>query len=257
MADYETLRLDSEDGTARLSLARPKARNALNEAMCEELRAAFEKLDADPDIRCVLIAADGPVFCAGADLKERQDKGETWIRQRRLKSFAAYDAIAACSKPVVAVLDGPVVGSGGEIALSADFAIASTRVTFRFPEPQWGTVGATQRLQRVIGKRRAKELLFTGRTMTAEEAFQLGMIARLVEPELLAQTEAEVSARITAAPALAMTLTKRAVDLGEEMTLTNGIRAEMAAIEHNLAAGEWKAGLKQFDKQIGKTRKKS
>ena len=257
MADYQTLRLSRQDGIARLWLARPQARNALNEAMCEELRAAFEKLDADADIRCVLILADGPVFCAGADLKERKDKDEAWIRQRRLKSFAAYDAIAACSKPVVAVIDGPVVGSGGEIALSADFAIASTHATFRFPEPQWGTVGATQRLQRVIGKRRAKELLFTGRTLTAGEALQLGMIARLVEPEALAQTEAEISSQIASGPALAMMLTKRAVDLGEEMTLANGIRAEMAAIEHNLAGGEWKAGLKQFDKKIGGSKKKS
>ena len=135
--------------------------------------------------------AAGPVFCAGADLKERQGKDEAWVRQRRLASFAAYEAIERCSKPVVAIVQGPAIGSGGEIAMACDFIVASDFVTFRFPEPQWGTVGATQRLQRVIGKRRAKELLFTGRTMPVEEAYALGLVARVVPAdELPASAEA-------------------------------------------------------------------
>lgn len=254
MTGFDTLRLSREDDVVRLVLARAEARNALNERMCEELRKVFDNLDADPDVRCILVLAEGPVFCAGADLKERKGKDEAWIRQRRQKAFAAYDAIARCSKPVVAVIDGPVVGSGGEIAMSADFILASTRASFRFPEPQWGTVGATQRLQRVVGKRRAKELLFTGRIMPAEEALRLGLIARLVEPEALDELVTETAAQIAAAPALAIALTKRSVDLGEEMTLANGIRAEMAAIEHILATGDWKAGLDRFDASIGSSR---
>ncbi len=256
MADLKTLRQSRENGIGRLWLARPDARNALNEAMCEELRSVFEAFDADPEMRCVLILADGPIFCAGADLKERNGKDEAWIRQRRGKAFAAYDAIALCSKPVVAVIDGPVVGSGGEISMSADFCIASNRASFRFPEPQWGTVGATQRLQRVIGKRRAKELLFTGRIMQADEALQLGLIARLVKPETLAETVSELATQIAKAPPLALKLTKRAVDLGEEQTLANGIRTEMAAIEHILATGEWKAGLDRFNETVGSDRTK-
>lgn len=251
MTDFQTLRLAHADAIARVTLARPAARNALNETMCEELRAVFETLDAAAGIRCVLILAEGPVFSAGADLKERKGKDEGWIRRRRQKSFAAYDAISSCSKPVVAIVDGLVVGAGGEIVMSADFIVASQRAAFRFPEPQWGTVGATQRLQRVIGKRRAKELLFTGRTMPVEEALQLGLVARIVDAGDIAEAAQAVAASIAAAPPLALALTKRAVDLGEEMTLANGIKTEMAAIEHILSTGDWKEGLQRFDSEIG------
>lgn len=236
---------------ARVTLNRANARNALNLPMCLALRTAFQDLDGDETIRIVLLDAEGPVFCAGADLKERQGKDEAWVRQRRLASFAAYEAIERCSKPVVAVVQGPVVGSGGEISMSCDFIIASTAASFRFPEPQWGTVGATQRLQRVIGKRRAKELLFTGRAMPAAEALGLGLLARVVEPEALAEVAQDITQAIAAAPPLAMMLTKQAVDIGEETALSNGIRIEMAAIERCLADGGWRNGIATFAEAVG------
>jgi len=240
-----------ENAIARVVLNRASARNALNLAMCVELRQVFQALDGDNAIRAVLLQAEGPVFCAGADLKERQGKDEGWVRQRRLASFAAYDAIERCSKPVVALVQGPVVGSGGEIAMSCDFIVASTAASFRFPEPNWGTVGATQRLQRVIGKRRAKELLFTGRSMPVEEAYQLALVARIVGPEELAATGQAIADAIAAAPPLAMALTKQAVDLGEETSLANGIRIEMAAIERCLADGGWRKGVDNFAQAVG------
>ncbi len=252
MSSPEHLLVTQADGIARVTLNRPEARNALNLPMCHALQHTFAALDSDPAVRVVLLDAAGPVFCAGADLKERKDKDETWVRRRRLASFAAYDTIGTCSKPIVAVVGGAVVGSGGEIAMSCDFIIASTAATFRFPEPQWGTVGATQRLQRVIGKRRAKELLFTGRAMPAEEAYGLGLVARLVAPDALAALAEEVAAAIAKAPPLAMMLTKQAIDLGEETGLTNGIRVEMAAIERNLADGGWRTGIAAFTGSVGK-----
>jgi enoyl-CoA hydratase/carnithine racemase len=133
--------------------------------------------------------------------------------------------------------------------MSCDFAIASEKTSFRFPEPQWGTVGATQRLQRVIGKARAKELLFTGRTMPVEEAYQRGLVARVVPHQDLAKTGEEVAASIVAAPPLAMALTKQAVDLGHETDLANGIRIELAAIERCLADGGWRDGIRKFIQQ--------
>lgn len=238
-----------DGAVGHVTLDRPTARNALNLPMCHALKAAFEELDGAADIRVVLLAANGPVFCAGADLKERQGRDEAWVRQRRLASFAAYEAIERCAKPVIAVLDGPVVGSGGEIAMACDFAIASRKVTFRFPEPQWGTVGATQRLQRVIGKRRAKELLFTGRAMPAEEAYGLGLVARVVDD--VAHVAQEIAAAIAKAPPLAMQLTKQAVDLGEEVALATGIRTEMAAIERVLSDGHWRQGIEDFGQKVG------
>ncbi len=234
---------------ARVTLDRPEARNALNFSMCLGLQKAFGDLDDDAEVRVILLQANGPVFCAGADLKERQGRDEVWVRRRRLAAFAAYETIERCSKPVVAVLDGPVVGSGGEIAIACDFAIASPRASFRFPEPHWGTVGATQRLQRVIGKRRAKELLFTGRVMPVEEAYGLGLVARVVED--ISAAALEIAQVIAGAPPLAIQLTKQAVDLGEEVALTTGIRTEMAAIERVLADGGWRKGIEDFGNKIG------
>jgi enoyl-CoA hydratase/carnithine racemase len=238
-----------EGPVAHVVLSRPEARNALNLEMCLDLRRHFEDLDGDKDVRVVLLSSTGPVFCAGADLKERVDKDERWVLERRRASFAAYDAIARCGKPVVGLVQGPVVGSGGEILMSCDFAIASEKTSFRFPEPQWGTVGATQRLQRVIGKARAKELLFTGRIMPVEEAYQRGLVARVVPHQDLARTGEEVAASIVAAPPLAMALTKQAVDLGHETDLANGIRIELAAIERCLADGGWRDGIRKFIQQ--------
>jgi enoyl-CoA hydratase/carnithine racemase len=232
------------DGVARVTLSRPEARNALNLDMCFALTTTFEELDASDAVKVVLVSADGPVFCAGADMKERVGKDEAWVRARRLASFRAYETIERCRKPVIALLDGPAVGSGGEIALCCDFAVGTDAASFRFPEPQWGTVGATQRLQRAIGKRRAKELLFTGRPMPAAEALGLGLLARIV-PDLRA-AGAELAAAIAKPPPLAMALTKQAIDLGEEVALTTGIRIELAAIERNLAEGGWREGLAAF-----------
>lgn len=241
-----TVRTEIAGTIARVTLARPQARNALNLAMCHALTAAFEVLDADDAVRVVLLDAEGPVFCAGADMKERVGQDEAWVRARRLAAFRAYETIERCRKPVVALLQGPVVGSGGEIALCCDFALAVTQASWRFPEPQWGTVGATQRLQRAIGKRRAKELLYTGRTMPAEEALATGLVARIVSADALAGEGAAAADAIAAAPALAMALTKQAVDLGEEVALATGIRIELAAIERNLAEGDWRKGLSAF-----------
>lgn len=242
--------LQRDGALARVALNRPDARNALNLPMCHALRDAFAELDTDAEVRVVLLSANGPVFCAGADLKERRGKDEAWVRARRRASFAAYDAIERCSKPVVAVLDGPAIGSGGEIALCCDFVIAGRGASFRFPEPQWGTVGATQRLQRVIGKRRAKELLFTGRKMPVDEAYALGLVARVVDDVSAAADE--VAASIAKAPALAMALTKQAVDLGEEVALSTGLRIEMVQIERVLADGAWRQGVESFTRAVGR-----
>jgi enoyl-CoA hydratase len=256
LTETPVVTLAATGGVARIVLDRAKARNALNLPMCEQLREAFIAADRDPDVRVVILTANGSVFCAGADLKERQGKDEAWVRQRREASFAAYETIEKCRKPVMAVVQGPAIGSGGEIAMSCDFVLASTKASFRFPEPQWGTVGATQRLQRVIGRSRAKELLFTGREMPVTEALTLGLVARVVEPEALDETAQAIAAQIAKAPALAMELTKQSIDLGAKTDLATGIRIEMAAIERNLATGDWRRGIESFSETVGKGGKK-
>lgn len=253
MTEENPVALRREGHVARVVLARPEARNALNLPMCQALSAAFHEIDRDPDIRVVLVEGEGPVFCAGADLKERKGRDAAWIRQRRLASFSAYSTIERCTRPVIALVQGPTVGSGGEIAMSCDFIVAASDASFRFPEAHWGTVGATQRLQRVIGVSRAKELLFTAREMPATEAHALGMVARLVEPSRLGEEGMAIALKVAGAPPLSMALTKQSIDLGSRTDLESGIRIELAAIDRVLADSGWQSGVDRFLKTVGST----
>ena len=179
-------------GVTTLTLNRTQARNALNTAMAEALLAAAQRAVAE-NVRLVLVRAHGPVFCAGADLKERKGMTEDQVRARRLKGFAAYDALERLPMPSIAVVEGPAIGSGCEIAAACDFIIATPDASFRTPEALWGTIGATQRLPRIIGKRLAKDMMFTGRTLSAEEAHAAGLVARIVPPERLIIAESGLS----------------------------------------------------------------
>ena len=224
------------DGVATIALNRPDVRNALNLEMCEALLAATQRA-VDDDARVAFVRGNGPVFCGGADLKERQGKSEQWIRERRLKAFAAYEAIEALPMPCVALVHGPVIGSGVEIAAACDFIVAAPEVTFKAPEAQRGTVGATQRLPRILGKRLAKDMMFTGRALTAQEALTAGFVARIVSD--LEQVKREIAEAIVKAPPLAMRLAKRAIDRGIELDPKGAREAEIEAIEEQLAAGQW------------------
>jgi enoyl-CoA hydratase len=232
-----TLRVGVRDDVATLTLERPASRNALNLALCEDLRAAAEGLDAS--VRLVFVRAAGPVFCAGADLKEREGMSAAQVRERRLKAFAAYAALEALPMPAIAVVEGPAVGSGCEIAAACDFIVATPAASFRIPEALRGTVGATQRLPRILGKRLAKDLMFTGRTLSAEDAERHGLVSRLVAPERLEAVLGEIAKTIREAPADALRLAKRAIDRGVERDPQGALAVELAAIEEQLAAGDW------------------
>jgi len=231
-----TVEYSAGDGVATIALNRPEVRNALNLEMCEALLAATRRA-ADEDARVVFVRGNGPVFCGGADLKERQGKSEQWIRERRLKAFAAYEALEALPMPCVALVQGAAIGSGVEIAAACDFIVATADVSFRTPEAQRGTVGATQRLPRILGKRLAKDMMFTGRALTAEEARAAGFVARIV-PDLDA-AKRDIAEAILKAPPLAMRLGKRAIDRGLELDPKGARQAEIEAIEEQLASGQW------------------
>lgn len=234
-----TVLFEIQGGVATITLDRPASRNALNLAMCEELLAAVQAAASDSSVKLVLVRANGPVFCAGADLKERQGMDEAQVRERRMKAFAAYAAIEALPMPVIAVLEGPAVGSGCEIACACDFIVATPAASFRVPEAIRGTVGATQRLPRILGKRLAKDLLFTGRTLSAEEAERHGLVSRLVAPETLEAVLADIAKAIVEVPAQSLRLAKRCVDRGTELDPQGALATEIAAIEEQLAAGDW------------------
>jgi enoyl-CoA hydratase/carnithine racemase len=235
-----------EGGVATITLNRPEQRNAVNLQLALDLHAAVKAVQADDAAKLVLIRGAGSSFCAGADLKERSGVTEAWLRNRRLTAFAAYDAIQDCPKPCIAVGHGPIIGSGCEISTACDFIIASERVSFRYPEAVWGSVGASQRLPRIVGKRIAKELLFTGRTMGAEEALRVGLVNRVVPHEQLEAAVAETVGMILKAFPLSVQLAKRCIDVGMESDLRTGMAYELLAIDRCLADGEWRQGVTAF-----------
>ena len=227
-----TLEASITDGVVTIALNRPEVRNALNLEMCEALIETANSLDA----RLVFIRGNGRVFCGGADLNERKGKSEQWVRERRMRAFAAYAALEALPMPCVALVHGAAIGSGVEIAAACDFIVATPDATFRTPEAQRGTIGATQRLPRIIGKRLAKDLMFTGRALTAQEARDAGFVARIGD---LDEERRAIAESILKAPPLALKLAKRTIDRGIELDPKGALEAELEAIEEQLAAGQW------------------
>jgi enoyl-CoA hydratase len=231
-----TVECSVADGVATIALNRPEVRNALNLEMCNALLGVTQDL-VEKDVRLVFVRGNGPVFCGGADLNERKGKSEEWIRERRMRAFAAYGALEALPMPCVALVHGAAIGSGVEIAAACDFVVATPDATFRTPEAQRGTVGATQRLPRILGKRLAKDMMFTGRALTAAEARDAGFVTRISED--LALETISITEAILKAPALALKLAKRTIDRGVELDPQGALQAELEAIEEQLAAGQW------------------
>ncbi|MGH8629435.1 MAG: enoyl-CoA hydratase/isomerase family protein [Burkholderiales bacterium] len=229
----------SSGGVATITLNRPESRNALNLEMCRGLIDAAMKIGSDQDIKLVFVRGSGPAFCAGADLKERQGMNEAQVRERRMKAFEAYAALEALPMPSIAVVEGPAVGSGCEIASACDFIVATPAASFRTPEALRGTVGATQRLARVLGKRLAKDMMFTGRVVSAEEALQAGLVARLVSSGDVNSELEKIKTIICKAPSQSLRLAKRCIDKGVELDPKGALETEIAAIEEQLASGSW------------------
>jgi enoyl-CoA hydratase len=234
-----------EGGVATLTLDRPEARNALNRAMCDDLVAATAAARDDDAVRLVLIRGNGPVFCAGADLKERKGMAPDEVRARRLAAYAAYRAIESLPMPAIAIVHGAAVGSGCDIAACCDFFIATPEATFATPEALWGTVGATQR-PRILGKQLAKDMMFTGRKLNPEEARAAGLVTRIVDAAALNSVIADIAKTIAGAPQAALRQAKSCIDQGVELDSRGALALELQAMEENIARDTWRAGMSRF-----------
>ncbi len=250
---FSTLQYQLEDGVATVMLDRPDSRNALNTEMCNELVAVMTEVAATESVRVVLIGANGPAFCAGADLKERKTMSTEELTARRVKGFSAYHAIERLPQPVIAVVHGAAFGSGCEIAAAADFILAADAAVFCYPEVGWGTVGATQRLPRIVGPRMAKELLFTGRKFDAREARELGLVNQIYTADTLWTEARAMASRIAQAAPLCVRLTKHCIDQGLATTREGAMAVELMAIEENLRASDWRRAIAGFGDRKGES----
>ncbi|GAB2899936.1 enoyl-CoA hydratase/isomerase family protein [Paralcaligenes sp. KSB-10] len=227
------------NGVGTIFLDRPKKRNALNRPMCVDLRRAVRDMDASSDVRLILLRAKGPVFCAGADIDERATLDDDGVRARRLLAFAAYSTIESVGKPCVAVVEGPAIGSGAEIATACDFIVATEHARFKFPEAAMGTIGATQRLPAIVGRWHAKELLFTGREIDAHEGRLIGLVSRLISADMLSSELTVLCNAIMSAPPSALAAAKRCVDAAADQDRRAALASELLSIESMLIDENW------------------
>ncbi|MCY0869395.1 MAG: enoyl-CoA hydratase-related protein [Firmicutes bacterium] len=222
-------------GVQLLTLSRPEAMNALSSALLEELMAEVERLVGDASVRAVIFTGAGErAFCAGADLKERRDMTATQAKEavRRIRSAVA--AVAALPMPTIAAIRGVALGGGLELALACDLRVVASDATIGLTETRLAIIpgaGGTQRLARLIGPARAKELIFTGRRLSGEQALEYG-IAQHVRPASDVLDQAlELALHIAAGGPLAVRQAKRAIDGGLELSLEQGLEWEMRAYD--------------------------
>jgi enoyl-CoA hydratase/carnithine racemase len=230
-----------------VTLDRPEKRNALSPELMEELATALETFDADPEIRCIVIAGSDEVFAAGADIKAMSER--TFQQALEASTAAYWQRIAACRTPLIAAVSGFALGGGCELALLCDMIVASETAEFGQPEITLGIIpgaGGTQRLARTIGKQRAMDLVLTGRRIRATEAYHLSLVNRLASKDDWLEQAIELAQVIARRPPLAAKLAKQAVLAAEEMPLSAALEHERRLYELTMATEDRREGMQAF-----------
>jgi enoyl-CoA hydratase/carnithine racemase len=225
---YEAIQVHAQDGVGWITLNRPDAINAINDAMRREVPLALRTLDDDPEVRVIMLRGAGARgFCAGADLKEERTAVTARDQMAASSWIQAFDCI---DKPLIAAIHGYCLGGGLEIALACDLRLASAEALFGLPETGLGLIpggGGTQRLTRVVGLGRALDLLISADRIGADEAYRIGLVTRLSSTrEALASEAAELATRIAQRPPTAIQSVKKAAKTGMELEIDAGFRLE-------------------------------
>ena len=246
MAEFVTLQVDDGVGTIRLD--RPKM-NAINEQLHREVRAAALEAGERSDVRAVVLYGGERVFAAGADIKAmaQLDRADMVAWGRELT--ASFTAVARVPKPVIAAITGYALGGGYELALCADFRVLGAGAKIGQPEILLGIIpgaGGTQRLARLVGPARAKDLVFTGRHVAAEEALEIGLADAVVPDEEVYATAVAMARKFAAGPPLALAAAKRAIDEGLDLPLAEGLGLETQLFADLFGTADQQAGMRSF-----------
>ena len=249
---FETLLLEVTGGVATLTLNRPGAMNAITQQLKAELAGALDAVEADESARVLIITGAGPrAFCAGADIKERAGTDPTPAEfvQRQQLTHRLFDRIAQFRLPVIAAINGVALGGGAEIAMCADIRLMADSASIGLTEVNLGVIpagGGTQRLPRLVGASRAKEMIFTGARLDAARAAATGLVSHVVPaPELMAHANA-LAREIAAKPPLAVRMAKQAIDKGLETDTQTAMAFELHAAAILFATEDRKEGMQAF-----------
>jgi enoyl-CoA hydratase/carnithine racemase len=244
----EFVRVEVTGAIGTIRLDRPKM-NAINAQVQREIAEAAAQVSEDAAIRAVIVYGGERVFAAGADIKEMAGAGYPQMAERSAKLQAALTAVANIPKPVVAAVTGYALGGGLELALCADFRVLGENAKVGQPEILLGVIpgaGGTQRLPRLIGTSRAKDLIFTGRHVEAAEAALIGLADKVVPDADVYQAAMDLVARYATGPALALRAAKQAVNEGLEVDLATGLEIERLHFAALFATEDQKTGMRSF-----------
>ncbi|MDE2597921.1 MAG: enoyl-CoA hydratase/isomerase family protein [Sphingomonadales bacterium] len=247
---YETILVEQRDAVTLITLNRPQALNALNSRVLDELIDAFAAYEADVSQRCAVITGSGEkAFAAGADIKEMADKTTAEFFGGDFFSKWTSHIVRLTRKPWIAAVNGFALGGGCELAMMADFIIASDTARFGQPEIKLAVapgMGGSQRLTRAVGKAKAMDMCLTGRMMDAAEAERSGLVSRVVPLADLLETALKVAAEIAAMPPLATMMNKEMVNVAFETTLDQGLLAERRMFQVLTATEDKAEGMAAF-----------
>jgi enoyl-CoA hydratase/carnithine racemase len=244
----EFVGLDAEDGIGTIRLNRPKM-NALSAAVQEEIRAAAREASTRDDVRAVIVYGGERVFAAGADIKEMAEMSYPDMVRRSRELQSAFSAVAEIPKPVVAAITGYALGGGCELALCADVRICADNAKLGQPEVLLGVIpgaGGTQRLSRLVGPAKAKDMVFTGRFVDATEALTMGLVDRVVPAADVYATARDWAAQFVNGPSLALRAAKEAMDWGLEADLQTGLEIERQQFAALFATEDRAIGMQSF-----------
>ena len=242
------VKLDVQDGVATVTIDRAPV-NALNSEVQDELREVAAECARRDDIRAIILWGGEKVFVAGADVKEFHQMSPQDMQRRAAALSGALDAIAQLPQPVIAAVTGYALGGGCELALTADFRISADNAKWGQPEILLGIIpgaGGTQRLPRLIGPAKAKDLIFTGRFVGAQEALELGLVDVVVPAEQVYETARAMAAKFAKGPALALRGAKAAIDQGLQVDLANGLKLESHIFASLFATEDKQRGMASF-----------
>ena len=251
MTDTESvIKVDVQDQIVVVTLNRPDAMNAINFEMLSMLKDRIESIRFNPDVRVVIITGAGPkAFCAGADLKERVKLPEAKVREFIYTIRRLFSDIESLNKPVIAAINGFALGGGTEMTLACDIRIASMNASMGLTETRLAIIpgaGGTQRLPRIVGRGKAKELIFTGSRVDAREALDIRLVNKICEEDLLMDEAMKMAQMICEAGPVAIEQAKYAMNAGLETDLNTGMAIESNAYWITIPTQDRLEGINAF-----------
>lgn len=227
--DYNTIKYEVNEHIAKITMNRPKALNALNSEVLDELDKCLEEIKANNDLRVLIITGEGRSFIAGADIKEMSELGGLEAKAFGNKGLSVFRKIETLPIPVIAAVNGFALGGGCELAMSCDIRIASNKALFGQPEVGLGLIpgfGGTQRLQRLVGQGWAKYLIYSAENIKADKALEIGLVQDVVEVEELEERVNTLAENIAKQAPIAVKLAKEAINQGAQVDIDQAMRIE-------------------------------